>query len=625
MAKQSRLTLKAYFETGDAPTESQFGDLIDSFAISLSELNDVNLAGLTNGFILAFDQATNKWIVRSLPIPIDELGELSNVDLTGLSNQSVLSFDQPTSKWIPRIITIPTIPIILAGDGLTKSGDIIAMGLPGTLSKETVNAVGSETHTHFIDGTIARTERSIIAGEGLFGGGDLSEDRTLSLEEHDHQTVGGKLDHGLALDGLSDDDHPQYWDDIRGATKIDQHSSADDHLQYWNDARGNPKVDTKITDHNNIKTAHGLVIPSAVNDFMIASGIGTWTKKTLSEAKTILGVLNESDILAITNPLFAPVSHVGSTGAAHGPATTSVNGFMSAPDKTKLDGLNSANYAPVGHVGSGGDSHADVTTSVDGFMKAEDKTKLDGLNADNYAPIAHVGSRGSSHDIVTTGINGFMIATDKSKLDGLNSANYAPIAHVGSTGSAHGNATTGVAGFMSAADKTKVDGLSMQLIQTIILSSAGTITFSNIPQTFRHLKIIGRARSPRAAFYDTMAVRFNNDSSVNYRSQYANLRPSGFASSIVTGDRLGTTLIEGGNAFAGAFSPVDILFADYRGANLKEYFGMGFTVGDASDPILQIRGSIWHNTSAISTIYCFTEVSTNFVAGTSLSLYGILG
>lgn len=35
-----------------------------------------------------------------------------------------------------------------------------------------------------------------------------------------------------------------------------------------------------------------------------------------------------------------PSSHVGSTGSSHGDATTSVSGFMSAADKTKLDGPN---------------------------------------------------------------------------------------------------------------------------------------------------------------------------------------------------------------------------------------------------------------------------------------------
>lgn len=48
----------------------------------------------------------------------------------------------------------------------------------------------------------------------------------------------------------------------------------------------------------------------------------------------------------------APAAHVGATGTAHGTATTSVAGFMSAADKTKLDGVaaNANNYAhPANH------------------------------------------------------------------------------------------------------------------------------------------------------------------------------------------------------------------------------------------------------------------------------------
>jgi len=43
------------------------------------------------------------------------------------------------------------------------------------------------------------------------------------------------------------------------------------------------------------------------------------------------------------------------------------------------DDLN--DYTPIAHVGSGGAAHADVTTSVDGFMTAADKAKLDALGS----------------------------------------------------------------------------------------------------------------------------------------------------------------------------------------------------------------------------------------------------
>lgn len=48
---------------------------------------------------------------------------------------------------------------------------------------------------------------------------------------------------------------------------------------------------------------------------------------------TVQAALNELDTEKVD------VSHVGSGGASHAAATTSVNGFMSAADKTKLDGI----------------------------------------------------------------------------------------------------------------------------------------------------------------------------------------------------------------------------------------------------------------------------------------------
>jgi len=68
-------------------------------------------------------------------------------------------------------------------------------------------------------------------------------------KDHTHQSagsgIGGKIDHGLALDGLGDDDHTQY-----------------------------------------IKHA----LATAESDFLAASGAGAFVKKTLAETKTILGI-----------------------------------------------------------------------------------------------------------------------------------------------------------------------------------------------------------------------------------------------------------------------------------------------------------------------------------------------
>jgi hypothetical protein len=66
----------------------------------------------------------------------------------------------------------------------------------------------------------------------------------------------------------------------------------------------------------------------------------TWTAW-----KTVLTSANYSSYAA-------PSTHVGSTGAAHGNATTSVAGFMSSTDKTKLDGIATGATANTGTVTS---------------------------------------------------------------------------------------------------------------------------------------------------------------------------------------------------------------------------------------------------------------------------------
>jgi hypothetical protein len=75
---------------------------------------------------------------------------------------------------------------ITAGNGMTGGGDLTAdrtltMGTPGTLSASSTNATTTTSHTHSLDSTIARSAVTITAGNGMTGGGDLSANRTLTM------------------------------------------------------------------------------------------------------------------------------------------------------------------------------------------------------------------------------------------------------------------------------------------------------------------------------------------------------------------------------------------------------------------------------------------------------------
>lgn len=136
-------------------------------------------------------------------------------------------------------------------------------------------------------------------------------------------------------------------------------------------------------------------------------------------------------------------------------ATGTTNGLLSSSDYTKLQGIAAgaevnvnadwnatsgdaailnkpATFPPSSH------THSDATTSVDGFMSATDKTKLDGIASGaevnvqanwtetNVASDAFILNKPSTfppsthtHPDATTSVSGFMSSTDKTKLDGI--------------------------------------------------------------------------------------------------------------------------------------------------------------------------------------------------------------
>jgi len=156
----------------------------------------------------------------------------------------------------------------------------------------------------------------------------------LESADHTHQTTGaqaGKLDHGVALLGLTDDDHTQY-------------------------------------------TKHSLA--TAVNDFLVASGVGVFIKKTLAEVKTLLGIATDigthSDLTTgvhgvgagtvVANPLLADLDFATYKAVAMtcdngatvptSPAPVAGQWFLHTPTGRKVlmqyDGSNWINLASIG-------------------------------------------------------------------------------------------------------------------------------------------------------------------------------------------------------------------------------------------------------------------------------------
>lgn len=114
--------------------------------------------------------------------------------------------------------------------------------------------------------------------------------------------------------------------------------------------------------------------------------------------------------LTYTDVSAAPSTHVGATGAAHGDATTSVAGFQSAADKTKLDGL--SNYThPTGdgnlHVPATGTSNNGKVLTAGATAGALSWTTVSGGSPTRY--ITAVFGDGNSTESIASGLTTYIV------------------------------------------------------------------------------------------------------------------------------------------------------------------------------------------------------------------------
>ena len=360
--------------------------------------------------------------------------------------------------------------------------------------------------------------RTITAGAGLTGGGDLSIDRTIDIVAGDGSIAVAA--NSIAVGTLQND--TQHGNRGGGAV----HAAATTAVAGFMSAADKTKLDGVAVSATNTPLSSSL--PSTI---AAASGIGGATTAARADHAHAHGAQSDPTM--------------------HSAATTGANGFMSSADKTKLDGiaagatstpLTSATPASVGVTNvvgvaataaradhahahgaqTDGSLHAAATTAVAGFLSSTDKTKLDGVAAGatntplssaaaqavgtsssagvstDAARADHVHAHGAQtdatlHAVATTGANGFLSAADKTKIDGVASgATNTPLSavaaqNVGTTnavgiatsaaradhvhahgvqadGTLHAVATTAVAGFLSATDKVKLDALPTSLI-----------------------------------------------------------------------------------------------------------------------------------------------------------------
>ena len=154
--------------------------------------------------------------------------------------------------------------------------------------------------------------------------------------------------------------------------------------------------------------------------------------------------------------------------------------------------------------------------------------------------------------------------------------------------------------------------------------ASGTITFSSIPSTYKHLQIRILGRSTVASTGASFRFYANNDTTNNYSLH----RLSGSGVNAAAAGTASTTMelgrITGASAASGLMGVTIIDVQDYesttRNKTFRSFSGRDINGGGE----VWLLSGLWMSTSAINEINLATS-SGNWSTDTTISLYGIKG
>lgn len=163
-------------------------------------------------------------------------------------------------------------------------------------------------------------------------------------------------------------------------------------------------------------------------------------------------------------------------------------------------------------------------------------------------------------------------------------------------------------------------GAWTQIDRQVLGSDAASVTFSSIPGTYNHLKILATARGTTGAASVDVGIRFNGDTGANYRSDRENRFGATGAS---------TSYGQAGQIPAATFTAsyadlIDLTVTDYALTTFyKTYMSLNAIAQSASPyAYYQTSNGFWLNTAAVTSI-TLLPTAASFLTGSSFTLYGI--
>jgi len=163
------------------------------------------------------------------------------------------------------------------------------------------------------------------------------------------------------------------------------------------------------------------------------------------------------------------------------------------------------------------------------------------------------------------------------------------------------------------------------LISSQVLgSSAASVTFSSIPQTYTDLVLRISARSDFSGVVENMMFSFNSDYSGSYSDTA--LRGNGAAASSVRDtSALSIYWSAAGNiSTSNTFGSAEIYIPSYTASQYKPLSGIGAGETNATTAYMGATAGLYRgSTSAISSILISVGNGSNWLTNSSFYLYGI--
>ena len=149
---------------------------------------------------------------------------------------------------------------------------------------------------------------------------------------------------------------------------------------------------------------------------------------------------------------------------------------------------------------------------------------------------------------------------------------------------------------------------------TTLGSAAASYTFSSIPSTYTDLVLIASVKTVSGD--DGISLRYNSDSGSNYSWIYL----LGNGSAAASGRNANDSKVQVGNVNATDFSPSIVNIQNY--ANTTTFKTSVSRTSLAGNYVIAYTG-LWRNTAAINSIQILHNSGSNFLIGSTFTLYGI--